>query len=108
MVKSNDKAWSIVFILIAILGLFSILLIMDSISYQSMVEEQKTQIENLQAGFLNSCELNKANADVTLLMMDVSINPNYDNIEYYDLKKALYNQVQYNCIEYLDDVQYGK
>ncbi len=108
MVKSNDKAWFIVFILIAILGLFSILLIMDSISYQSMVEEQKTQIENLQAGFLNSCELNKANADVTLLMMDVSINPNYDVIEYYDLKKALYNQVQYNCIEYLDDVQYGE
>ena len=108
MDKINDKAWFMVFILIAILGLFSILLIMDSISYQSMVEEQKTQIENLQAGFLNSCELNKANADVTLLMMDVSINPNYDNIEYYDLKKALYNQVQYNCIEYLKDVQYGE
>ena len=108
MDKINDKAWFMVFILIAILGLFSILLIMDSISYQSMVEEQKTQIENLQAGFLNSCELNKANADVTLLMIDVSINPNYDNIEYYDLKKALYNQVQYNCIEYLKDVQYGE
>lgn len=41
-------------------------------------------------------------------MMDVSINPDYNNIEYYDLKKALYNQVQYNCIEYLDEIQYGK
>jgi len=108
MNKINDRAWFLVFVIITILSIFLFVLSLNNLVNKYKIEDQETQIENLQAGFLNSCELNKANADVTLLMMDVSINPNYDNIEYYDLKKALYNQVQYNCIEFLDEVQYGK
>lgn len=101
MIENNDKNWLIAFIIIGCLSIF-----IFSLSLNNLIKQDK--IERLQAGFLNSCELNKANADVTLLMMDVSINPDYNNIEYYDLKKALYNQMQYDCIEYLDEIQYGR